>query len=171
MTHWHIHTCGVIPRKHAGFFPFSPIFPQGVDLQSWYVQQQALLNAAYAQACTSTKLPGGHTSAPFTPTPRLLQYEALPRTHPASRDRRRPLGDSYVSVHTLQERDSTYGSRARTSAHQRLGPPENKGENRFLATVRGVKPYWAASQWRYIRHHQPRRIYILCGLPYSLQLV
>ncbi|KAJ0455653.1 putative retrotransposon gag domain-containing protein [Helianthus annuus] len=74
----------------------------------------------------------GPTPAPHTPAGRILQYDGKAPTRPASRSRREDSGSSYCEVRTIDEDDSSYGSRTRGPIHSRLGP---QGENRRQSTA------------------------------------
>ncbi|MFS7972903.1 hypothetical protein Hanom_Chr09g00850311 [Helianthus anomalus] len=93
-----------------------------MDPHTWYDQQAALLAATHNRACAEAQVQVGPTPAPHTPAVRILQYEGRVPSHPASRSRCEDRGSSYCDVRTLNEDDSSHGSRTRGPVHTRLGP-------------------------------------------------
>ncbi|KAJ0457414.1 hypothetical protein HanIR_Chr15g0773511 [Helianthus annuus] len=97
-----------------------------------YDQQAALLAATYNRACAEAQIQAEPTPAPHTPAVRILQYDGRAPSRPASRSRREDRRSSYCEVHTINEDDSSYGSRTRGPIQSRLGP---QGDNRQQSTV------------------------------------
>ncbi|KAJ0852204.1 hypothetical protein HanRHA438_Chr14g0635451 [Helianthus annuus] len=111
---------------------YASVIPPDTDPHTWYDQQAALLTATYNRACAEAQIQAGHTLAPHTPTGRILQYDGRAPSRPASRSRREDHGSSYCEVRTINEDDSSYGSRTRGPIQSRLGP---QGDNRRQSTV------------------------------------
>ncbi|KAJ0456749.1 hypothetical protein HanIR_Chr15g0765971 [Helianthus annuus] len=123
---------GTPPASAPDFSQYATVIPPGMDLHTWYLQQQTMLAAAYNKVCAEAQIPGGPTPAPHTPAGRILQYDNRVPTHPASRSRHEDRGSSYCDVRTLDEDDSSYRSRRRGPIQSRLGP---HGETRRQSTA------------------------------------
>ncbi|MFS8034605.1 hypothetical protein Hanom_Chr17g01583111 [Helianthus anomalus] len=54
------------------FSQYASVLPPGMDLHTWYFQQQAALAAAYNKVCGDTQTPGGPMPAPYTHAARIL---------------------------------------------------------------------------------------------------
>ncbi|MFS7953197.1 hypothetical protein Hanom_Chr07g00615741 [Helianthus anomalus] len=81
------------PMFIPDFSQYAFVLPPSMDLHTWYYQQ-TVLTAAYNKACVDTQTPGGPTPEPYTPVARILQYEGMAPTNPASRDRCDARGSS-----------------------------------------------------------------------------
>ena len=101
---------------------YASVIPPDMNPHAWYDQQAAMLAATCNRVCAEAQVQAGPTPAPHTPAGRILQYDGRAPSRPASRSRREDRGSSYCEVRTINDDDSSYGSRTSGPIQSRLGP-------------------------------------------------